>query len=130
MEAQKQNQEKSKTGLKALSDERRRANVVEVASRSSRSPVLRHRTDRLLQGLSVLVANPELVSDLRPKSAFHRVGFDVFDHLDFRPSEIPDQLAGFVRRRVALARSLDQFAALLGLSAQRDEFLRAGIAFR
>ena len=65
--------------------------------------------------------------DLRRNSAFGRIGFDIFDHLDFGLAEISDQLAGLVRRRMAVAGGLDQLAALLRLFAQRHETLHAGV---
>ena len=94
--------------------------MIEVAYRSSRSSALhslRHRANLLLHGFGVIVASPKLVGDLRRNSAFGRVGVDVFDHFDFGLTEIPDQLAGFARWRVARARSLDQLASFLRLSA-------------
>jgi hypothetical protein len=110
----------SETGvsLKALTDELRRALVIEVACRtrwSSPLHLLRHRANLLLHKLGVLVASPEFFGDLRRNSAFGQVSVDVFGHLDFGLTEIPDQLAFFARWRVALARSLDQLAALLRL---------------
>ncbi len=89
--------------------------------------LLRHRADFLQHRVGVLVTGLELVADLRRNSAFGRIGFDVFDHLDFGLAEISDQLAGLVRRRMAVARGLDQLAALLRLFAQGNEPLHAGI---
>src|SRR5258705_9609448 len=71
----------------ALTDEQRRANVIEVAHRSSRSSplrLLRHRADLLLHSFGVLVTGLELVRDYRRKSAFRWVCFYIVFHLSFR----------------------------------------------
>lgn len=69
---------------------------------------------------------PFLSWSARRNSAFGRVGLDIFDHLQFSLAEISDQLAGLVRRRLAVTRGLDQPAAFLRLFAQRGESLQAG----
>src|SRR6202035_4193969 len=66
-----------------------------------------------------------LVRYLRRDPAFGGVAFDIFDHLDLGLAETPDQLAGDIRRRMALAGGLDQLAALLRLFAQGNELLHA-----
>ena len=62
----------------------------------------------------------QLLGDLRRNSAFCRVLLDICDHLQFGLAEIADQLAGFIRRRMPVARRLDQLAALLRLLAQAE----------
>ena len=49
------------------------------------------------------------------------------DHLQFGLAEILDQLAGLVRRRLAVARGLDHLAAPLGFLAQGNEPFHAGV---
>ena len=63
----------------------------------------------------------ELFGDPRRNSALLRIGFDVFDHLDFGLAETADQLAGFDRRRMPFARRFDQLAAFFRLFAQRGK---------
>ncbi len=96
-------------------------------AQSSRSflLLLRHRADFLLQVLGVLVAVFQLIRYLRRNPAFRRVGLDIFDHLDFSLAEIPDQLAGLVRRGMPVAGGLDQLAALFRLFPQGNESLHA-----
>ena len=55
------------------------------AGRSRRCRCCRDGADLLLHRLGVLVAGLELIGDLRRNSAFRRIGFDIFDHLDARP---------------------------------------------
>src|SRR5205807_9105250 len=52
---------------------------------------------------------------------------DILDHLEFGLAEILDQLASLGRRCMPVAGGLDQLAALLGILAQRNESLHAGI---
>src|SRR5215470_8131665 len=86
---------------------------------------LRHAADLIAQRFGVLVPGLELLADLRRDCAFLCVGLDIVDHLDFRLTEGGDQLAGLVRRRLALACRLDELAALLRILAQRYELLHA-----
>jgi hypothetical protein len=73
----------------------------EVADRSgwfgNATSLLRRVADFDPHSLSVLVPSPKLVADLRRNSAGRRVGFQIFDHLDFGPGEIEEQFAGFIR---------------------------------
>src|SRR5882724_2665986 len=89
--------------------------------------LLRHAANLLLQRFGVLVAGLELVADLRRDSALLRIGLDIIDHLDFGRAETGDQLAGLLRRRLAVGCRLDHLAALLGILAQRYEALHAGL---
>ena len=77
------------------------------------------------RGVGVPVAVPQLVCNLRRNSACRRMRLDIFDHLDFGLTEITDQLAGFDRRRMRLAGSLDQPASPLSLCPQRKIFAPA-----
>src|SRR6267154_3028189 len=97
------------------------------ASRPSLLLLLRHVADLRLHFLGILVAAFQLVGYLRRNSALRCVGFDITDHLDFGLTEISDQLAGFIRRRMPFAGGLDQFATLLGLFPQGYEAFHAGI---
>src|ERR1700691_2037171 len=81
-------------------------------ARTGRS-LLCHRADFLLHGLGIAVAFFQLGVDLRRNPALRSIGFDIFDHLHFGLTETLDQLAGFVRGRMALAGRFDQLAALL-----------------
>ena len=90
--------------------------------------LLRNIADLRRHGLGVLVAVLHLGADVRRDSAFGGVGLDVFDHLGLGLAEIADQLAGLVRRRVTIARRLDQLAALLCVLAERNEGLHAVLA--
>src|SRR5262249_53552386 len=80
--------------------------------------LLRHAADLLAHLLGVLVPGFELVADLRRDSALLRVRLDVLDHLDFSGAEIGDQLAGLIRRSLAVGRRLDQLAALFRFLTQ------------
>src|SRR5262249_35032260 len=78
----------------------------------------------------VLVPGLELLADPRRDPAFLRVSLDIVDHLDFRLTEGGDQLAGLVRRRLAVSCRYDQLAALLRFLAQRHELLPADFRHR
>src|SRR5260364_239559 len=75
--------------------------------------------------LQVAAFRLQLFCDLLRNAATCSMRFDIFDHLHFGLAEISDQLAGLIRRGLAVARGLDQLAAPLRLFAQRDEFLHA-----
>src|SRR5581483_7805891 len=79
----------------------------------------------LQQILGALVPGLELVGDLRRDPALFGVLLDIVDHLDFGRRVIADHLAGFIRRRVALARGLDRLALLFRILAQRQKPLHA-----
>jgi hypothetical protein len=78
------------TQVSRVNGGRMRSKVIEVADRPGRSSplrLLRQRADLLLQGLGGLMPGLELVADLRWNPAYRRVGFDIFDHLDFGLAE-------------------------------------------
>src|SRR5579863_3524751 len=115
---------------RSLRESRRRTQ--NVAQAGARGSLLLHLlgdgTDLLLHPIGVLVSSLELFQYLRWNPATRRVGFDVFDHLDFDLGEVFDQLAGLSRGRMPIARGLDHLAALLRLFAQREESLHAIVA--
>lgn len=99
----------------------------EVADRSRRFSILRRPANFDLHGLGVFVAGLELVGDQRRYSAVDRVSFNISDDVDFRLSEIRDQLAGFVWWRVPLVGGLNQLGALYRLFSQRNISIHAGV---
>jgi hypothetical protein len=68
--------------------------------------------DLFLDDFGILPARPQLVADLGCDAAIRLVGLDVFDHLEFALAVSDEQLAGFVRRRMAITGGLDHRAAL------------------
>ena len=80
--------------------------------------LLRHCADLSLHGLGVVVTSLQLDRDLRRKSAFGGVVFDILYHIGFGLAETSDKFAGFVGGRMAFAGGLDQPAALLRLFTQ------------
>src|SRR6201985_3713977 len=82
------------------------------AGRPRRLHLLGGVANLLQQILGALVPGLELVGDLRRDPALFGVLLDIVDHLDFGRRVIVDYLAGFIRRRVALARGLDRLALL------------------
>src|SRR5262249_34008274 len=58
-------------------------------------------------GLGVLVTSLQLIGDLRRNSTLGGMALDIADHLLLGLAVVADQLAGFVRRGVAVARGLE-----------------------